>query len=406
MSRNLFFLLAFSVCVPATTLFSQYTDGTAVIEALNKRLREVPRGMFTIDAKFKFADGEDTIAHRGTCYFFRESNPDSMAQFVVLMEEKPVLAFDGVTFYQTFGGDKMQVTPVKEAGGLKRMLGGNVMKSNLIYKPLLRIDQPNFRLESFDTVAISTVYVGDQPALRLTMRDTSIEEALGNVPNNKIISAYHWDIGLPGFYLARFTGEVWLFDGWQYEQQLFSAITPLPDGAKFSDYFDPEKLAGTYTFEQYDPNQAPKRERELIKKGEHLPDFTLNDLEGKPVSLSEQSEGLLLLDFWYKGCFPCQSAMPKIEALHQQYAAKGLKVFGVNPFDENSVSLREWLGMRKVTYNTLFDPEKKLPKAVGILGYPLLLVADARTKEVLYVQTGYSEELEAELEPVIVKYLK
>ncbi|MEZ4943354.1 MAG: TlpA disulfide reductase family protein [Saprospiraceae bacterium] len=385
---------------------AQTVDGTPLIHALNERMAAQKNGMFTIDARFKFADGEDTIAHQGTCYFFRESNPDSFAQFVVVSDDRPVLAFDGKTFFQSMGPEKYWVTDVAEAGGVRRMLRGNVMKSNLVYHPFFRVDQPNFGTSSFENVQLTAVQENGLNMVRLIMRDTSIEEALGDVENNKIYFDVQYDIALPDYYFVRRTESVWLFDGWQYDRKLFSPIAPLPEGAKFSDYFDPEKLADRYTFEQYDPNAPVKREKELIKTGDQLPDFALTDLQGKTIALNELNDGLILLDFWYKGCFPCQLAMPKIENLHQKYAAKGLHVFGVNPFDKNNEQIKDWLKTRNVTYNTVFDPEKQLPSAVGIQGYPLLIIADVKTKAVLYVHTGFSEEMEAELEPVIVENLR
>lgn len=390
----------------ALSCAAQTTNATPLIEALNERMASLNSGMFTIDARFKFADGEDTIAHQGTCYFFRVSNPDSFAQFVVVSDDRPVLAFDGKTFFQSMGPEKYWVTEVAEAGGVRRMLRGNVMKSNLVYHPFFRVDQPSFTTGSFENVQLTAVQEDGMNLLRLTMRDTTIEEALGDVENNKIYFEVQYDIALPEYYFARRTESVWLFDGWQYDRKVFSPVTPLPDGAKFSDYFSPEKLAERYTFEQYDPNAPVKRETELIKTGDQLPDFSLTDLSGNSVALNDLSSGLILLDFWYKGCFPCQLAMPKIENLHQKYAAKGLQVFGVNPFDKNNEQIKDWLQARNVSYNTLFDPEKQLPKAVGIQGYPLLVIADAKTKTVLHVHTGFSEEMEAELEPVIVEKLR
>lgn len=386
---------------------AQTVDGTPLIHALNERMAAQKNGMFTIDARFKFADGEDTIAHQGTCYFFRESNPDSIAQFVIYSEDKAVFAFDGKTFYQSAGEDKYWVTDVATVKeGMQRMMRGNVMKSNLIYQSFLRIDRPNFNSGSFEKVHFSTLQENGLNLLRLTVRDTSVEEAFGNVENNKIYFDVQYDIALPDYQLVRRTETVWLFDGWQYDQKLFSPIISLPKGAKFSNYFDPEKLADHYTFEQLDMNAPLKREKELIKTGDQLPDFALTDLQGKTIALNELNDGLILLDFWYKGCFPCQLAMPKIENLHQKYAAKGLHVFGVNPFDKNNEQIKDWLKTRNVTYNTVFDPEKQLPSAVGIQGYPLLIIADVKTKAVLYVHTGFSEEMEAELEPVIVENLR
>ncbi len=384
------------------------TDGSAIIQAYSERMAAVSKGYFTISSQFKFADGEDTIAHSGVCYFFKnELNADSLAHFVVLRDGKPVFAYDGERFYSTIESSKaISVMNVDAFGSAQNAMGGNVERSNLIFKNLLYHGRPAVRPTGFDTTELSAYRERDRSYLRFTLRDTTVETALGDVANNKIISTYHFDFQLPEFYFARFTGSVWLFDGWQYEQKELSDVQELPDSASFRDYFDPEKLSSEYAFKDYDPSAPVKREVELIKEGDKLPDFVLNDLNGNTFSSKEHKKGLILLDFWYKGCFPCQLAMPTVEALHQEYGAKGLKVLGVNPFDKNTQQLQEWLAMRKVTYNTLLDQDKTLPKAVGITGYPLLVIADAKTKKVLYVHTGYSEEMKSALEPVIKAGLK
>lgn len=377
------------------------------MDIASRNIAEVPKGSFEMNTRFKFADRDDTITHRGTCYFFRDQpNPDSMARFVVRQDGQPVFAFDGTHFYQVFEQvKKIQVTAVEAAGGARRMFRGNIHKSNLIYENLLRVGKPAFRPDAFDTVMLSMTHLdGGNAALRVTVRDTTVELALGNVENNKIIGAYHWDLYLPGLSLARHVSTVWLFDGWQYEQRTISPVVPLPAPAIFSDYFDPEKLAASYTFEQYNPKVPPKRDVVLIQPGDTLPDFSLPDLDGN--ILRPGGQGLLLLDFWYKGCFPCQLAMPKLENLHQKYQERGLRVWGVNPVDKDAARLKEWLAGRRISYPTLLDSEQQLPKALGINGYPLLLVADAQTGKVLHVSMGFSEELEKQLESVISTYLK
>lgn len=405
--KHLFSLLFFSFGVILLSAQST-TDGSALIQAYSDRMATVSKGYFTISSQFKFADEEDTIAHKGVCYFFKnELNADSLAHFVVLQDGKPAFAYDGERFYWTIESSKtISVRNVAALGGARRAIGGNIVMDNLIYKNLLYHGRPALRPSGFDSTEISAYQENNRAYLRLTLRDTTVETALGDVANNKIISALNWDFAVPEFYLARYTGSVWLFDGWQYERKDLSAVQELPESAVFRDYFDPEKLAAEYRFEDYDPNAPVKREVELIKKGDKLPDFVLNDLHGNTFSSKDQKKGLILLDFWYKGCFPCQLAMPTIEALHQEFGAQGLKVLGINPFDKNPQQLQEWLTARKVTYGTLLDPDRTLPKAVGITGYPLLIIADAKTKKVLYVHTGYSEEMKAELEPVIKAGLK
>jgi len=406
MKAFLFFIL--SICSVAKIYAQSPSDASAIIKALNARIAGIEKGYFSINARFKFADGEDTIAHSGTCYFFRDfKNADSLARFVVLHENKPVYAFDGEHFYSFIESvKKVRVVNTLSAGGANRAMRGDIQMDNLIFKNFLYDGRPPFRPSGFDTTAITALRKKETSFLRLTLRDTFIEHALGDVPNNKIISTYHYDIALPDFYLANMSGEVWLFDGWQYERKDFSAIVPLPSTATWNDYFDPKKLAAEYEFEQYDPKAPVKREIELIKTGETLPDFMLTNLEGEQFSLSSQQDGLLLLDFWYKGCFPCELAMPGLERLHQKYAAKGLRMLGINPFDKNAEILRDWLKNRGITYPTLLDKEGKLAAKLGVSGYPLLLVADARSKKVIHVHPGFSEKMEAELESLILEHLK
>lgn len=397
----------FPVLFNALLAVGQTTDGRPLMDIASRNIAEVSKGSFEMNTRFKFADRDDTITHRGMCYFFRDQpNPDSMARFVVLQDGRPAFAFDGTHFYQVLEQVKtIQVTAVESAGGARRMLRGDIRKSNLIYENLLRMGKPAFRPDAFDTVTLSMTLLDDgNAALRVTARDTTVEPALGNVENNKIIGAYHWDLYLPGLSLARHVSTVWLFDGWQYEHRTISPVVPLPASAIFSDYFDPEKLAASYTFEQYDPNVRLKRDVALVQPGDTLPDFFLPDLDGniqKPGG-----KGLLLLDFWYKGCFPCQLAMPKLENLHRKYQGRGLRVWGVNPVDKDAARLKEWLAGRHLSYLTLLDTGQQLPKALGITGYPLLVIADAQTRKVLHVSMGFSEEMETQLESVISANLK
>ena len=64
--------------------------------------------------------------------------------------------------------------------------------------------------------------------------------------------------------------------------------------------------------------------------GEMAPDFTLSDLDGNPLRLSNLRGKVVFLNFWATWCPPCRAEMPDIEALYQDYQAKDVAIIGVD----------------------------------------------------------------------------
>ncbi len=64
--------------------------------------------------------------------------------------------------------------------------------------------------------------------------------------------------------------------------------------------------------------------------GNPAPDFTLADLDGNQVSLSDFRGKTVFINFWATWCPACREEMPEIEALYQQYKDKGVVVLGVD----------------------------------------------------------------------------
>ena len=64
--------------------------------------------------------------------------------------------------------------------------------------------------------------------------------------------------------------------------------------------------------------------------GRLAPDFTLVDLEGNQVSLSDFRGKTVFVNFWASWCPPCRAEMPEIEAVYQEYKDRGVVVIGVD----------------------------------------------------------------------------
>lgn len=80
--------------------------------------------------------------------------------------------------------------------------------------------------------------------------------------------------------------------------------------------------------------------QERVQAGQPIIDFTQNDPDGKPVTLSELAEGkLLLVDFWASWCPDCRKANPDVVAAYQKFHDQGFDVLGVS-FDTDK---ERWL---------------------------------------------------------------
>ena len=64
--------------------------------------------------------------------------------------------------------------------------------------------------------------------------------------------------------------------------------------------------------------------------GSIAPDFTQNDANGKPVSLSSFKGKYVLIDFWASWCGPCRVENPNVVRVYNKYKGKKFTILGVS----------------------------------------------------------------------------
>jgi len=133
-----------------------------------------------------------------------------------------------------------------------------------------------------------------------------------------------------------------------------------------------------------------KPESKGLEIGSPAPDFTLPDLDGKMVSLSERlKSGPVLLDFWALWCKPCLKSLPATEKIKTDYAARGLSVLAINTDSPRSApNVKPYVKTNRFTFDVLLDPNSTLQRSYRFYRIPqLFLIAQDGT--IAYSHLGY-----------------
>jgi len=137
--------------------------------------------------------------------------------------------------------------------------------------------------------------------------------------------------------------------------------------------------------------------------GQKAPDFTLKNVDGKNVKLSELlKEGPVLLDFWATWCQPCKQALPHLDRIHATYKDRGFTMLGISIDNTRSVSkVRPYVRGQGFEFPVALDTDSQVLRQYRGTNVPhtVLIGMDGIIKN---VWIGYHPGEEKEIEQEII----
>jgi len=104
--------------------------------------------------------------------------------------------------------------------------------------------------------------------------------------------------------------------------------------------------------------------------GDTIDDFTLNDLNGLPISLSDYAGDIIVINFFATWCPGCNDEASELENnIHLAYQEYNVTVLAIDILEDSAI-VQNWVTGQGVTYQILLAPNWDLfssfPRAGGI----------------------------------------
>ncbi len=145
---------------------------------------------------------------------------------------------------------------------------------------------------------------------------------------------------------------------------------PTNQGGVLGEQVTPVPSVSSESGQQNQPEQHKK-----------APDFTLNDRNGNPVSLSDFGDQPLIIEFAIGGCPPCNYETNKLAEIHKRFAPEKLVVLNISNEDSGNFSPEVRL---------LLDPSLDVAEEYEVLGPPTTVFI--RGGKIIYKYAGFSQE--------------
>lgn len=139
-------------------------------------------------------------------------------------------------------------------------------------------------------------------------------------------------------------------------------------------------------------------------EGKLAPDFSLKNLQGQEVKLSDHKGKLVFVNFWATWCEPCKEEMPSMERLYNKMKDRPFEILAISLDSQPTEAVPKFLKQTQlnISFPLLQDAEQKTAKNLfRTTGVPESFIVGADGKVIKHVIGSYEWD-----SPQIIEYLE
>lgn len=143
----------------------------------------------------------------------------------------------------------------------------------------------------------------------------------------------------------------------------------------------------------------------IIQVGDAAPDFTVEMLDGRKITLSELRGKVVMVCFWATWCPPCRQEMAHLqEGVIDEFAGKDFVVLPISRGEKRDV-VEKFIADNGYKFAVGLDSEQTIYKQYATNYIPRTFIVD-KSGKVVYRVAGYDEETAKEVNAAIAKALR
>ena len=387
---------------------TQKPDAKNILKKSFEKCQTIENGYYEMEHHMKYLSKKDTAFQTYKCYF-KKLQEDSLFPSAFHYQMFSDTAYIKNAIYT--GNDLVSYSTNDSTGRImsKKRWAKKIKALShnyTFYSPF--VDKESYPLPNDSTLQKTTIifeYVGDEtingvPCYHIKMNvmpenDPADMMKTLRAENNYWISKRDY---IPIQYSIAYDLEMNNDTMYQFEKNILTKYEI--NNLKNEKELNLSSIPSYVNLKDYKPYKAP----ELLPNNTIAPDWTLTSIKDKTIHLSDFKGKLVLIDFFYKSCYPCMLALPELQDLHEKYNTKGLVVIGIDPYDSKEKDDMElFLKKRGITYTVLLEGND-VAKQYHVSAYPTVYLIDKNGK-IIFSRIGYDETLNDVLEKAIKENL-